>query len=1028
MPNLTDIPGISQIWTRTKGDPRIKIAILDGAADLERSCFQGAKFSQFKPYWSEDIELNEEYYYYLNLSLDFNKEQKDKKDDPDHDKEESKKEQEAFFAPFPPAIRQRIELSSHATHISSTILGQHGTPAPGIAPLCTALNIPISFAGDDFISPVNLTHAINTALKWGANIIHIAACHPTQTGVAPDLFARAVKQCQDNNMLIVAPGGNDKGECWCIPSILPGVITVGAMRDDGQPFKFSNYGGEYQNKGVMANGENILGAQPGTEEPIREKGTSCAAPIVTGISALLMSMQLQRGEQPNAEAVREAILNSAIPCNPEEVEEPERCLLGKLNIPGAFELLTGETLEPHPQPLSYEERGVRISRISRSQVLPGNATLEALPLTISSGRALETAFPAGDWERETYPEITPPKNISPVTTELIFQNRILNERYALASEAFHGSFSSVYPAIDLYNSYDQVAVKLFELQQNCQEINRNDFIWINLQNLQDFKKVQTESIRHEKQALSELQHPRIITLLDSGIDRDTDYEFHVFEWMEKTLEKHLEELPFIDWNYFYNHIGLPILEGLAFCHYHHYIHYDIHPSNILINSEGQVKIADFGVAKKLNEEFSISNPFNQIRRVNYTPPEISEGIFSYSIDNFSFGVLILDCLTDIAILNYEDIIEALQKLNAPATVKKLIATTVSLDLEKRPATAGILLSKFQAIQQVNTSTFPVKESEKILNSAVSASTPLTLISSDLVIENLSHTTKGITPSAASKLVYALGTIGYDFGNEARRDTFKQLMPAVNMDGAIIPANPYDSRQMVNYLSENPAEAKPLIWTLNQELTPIYALEPVSGFAADIYETLILMLAGQIQPENSDDFVERVSIPARLTDRTVELFSGQVVPVISLTNTRGMYGWKVNSLVDAALQTVITGETAPAQEIAMRKALSSFLSRVYYDLQNLGQLAKDRALNFSVTNAFQAASSFSQAISTGMQLDSIEVEKSPFCRINSDCWDVKLKFFDPENGSRAKKVFLFTIDVSDRIPVTLGHVRSWSVRK
>ncbi len=720
MPNLTDIPGISQIWTRTKGDPRIKIAILDGAADLERSCFQGAKFSQFKPYWAEDIELNEEYYYYLNLYLDFNKQQKDKKDDPDHDKEEAKKEREAFFAPFPPAIRQRIELSSHATHISSTILGQHGTPAPGIAPLCTALNIPISFAGDDFdfISPVNLTHAINTALKWGANLIHIAACHPTQTGVAPDLFARAVKQCQDNNMLIVAPGGNDKGECWCIPSILPGVITVGAMRDDGQPFKFSNYGGEYQNKGVMANGENILGAQPGTEEPIREKGTSCAAPIVTGISALLMSLQLQRGEQPNAEAVRQAILNSAIPCNPEEVEEPERCLLGKLNIPGAFQLLTGEKLEPHlqplsyqgvqephpqplsyqgvqephPQPLSYEERGVGISR---SQVLPGNATLEALPLTIPSGRALETAFPVGDWERE--------------------------------------------------------------------------------------------------------------------------------------------------------------------------------------------------------------------------------------------------------------------------------------------------------IQR-------------------------------------SEITQGVTPSAASKLVYALGTIGYDFGNEARRDTFKQLMPAVNMDGAIIPANPYDSRQMVDYLSVNPTEAKPLIWTLNQELTPIYALEPVSGFAADIYEILILMLQGQIQPENSDDFVERVSIPARLTDRTVELFSGQVVPVITLTNTRGMYGWKVNSLVDAALQTVITGETAPAQEIAMRKALSSFLNRVYYDLQNLGQLAKDRALNFSVTNAFQAASSFSQAISTGMQLDSIEVEKSPFCRINSDCWDVKLKFFDPENGRRAKKVFLFTIDVSDRIPVTLGQVRSWSVRK
>ena len=64
----------------------------------------------------------------------------------------------------------------------------------------------------------------------------------------------------------------------------------------------------------------------------------------------------------------------------------------------------------------------------------------------------------------------------------------------------------------------------------------------------------------------------------------------------------------------------------------------------------------------------------------------------------------------------------------------------------------------------------------------------------------------------------------------------------------------------------------------------------------------------------------------------------------------------------------------------------------------------------------------------MELDSIEVEKSPFCRLDSDCWDVKLKFFDPENGSRAKKVYRFTIDVSYIIPVTLGKVRSWSVPK
>ena len=55
MPDLITIPGIPELWTQTKGDPRIKIAILDGAADLDRACFQGANISQFKPYWAEDI-------------------------------------------------------------------------------------------------------------------------------------------------------------------------------------------------------------------------------------------------------------------------------------------------------------------------------------------------------------------------------------------------------------------------------------------------------------------------------------------------------------------------------------------------------------------------------------------------------------------------------------------------------------------------------------------------------------------------------------------------------------------------------------------------------------------------------------------------------------------------------------------------------------------------------------------------------------------------------------------------------------
>ncbi len=187
----------------------------------------------------------------------------------------------------------------------------------------------------------------------------------------------------------------------------------------------------------------------------------------------------------------------------------------------------------------------------------------------------------------------------------------------------------------------------------------------------------------------------------------------------------------------------------------------------------------------------------------------------------------------------------------------------------------------------------------------------------------------------------------------------------------------------------------------------------------------MLLAGQIQPQSSDDYIERVSIPGHLTDRTVELFSGQVVPVLVLPNIRGIYGWRVNALVAAAVDATSPDLSEP-ENVRMRRALKSFLHRIYYDLRNLGHLDRDRALNFAATNAFQAASTFADAINSGMELDSIEIEKSPFCRLNSNCWDVKLRFFDAENGQRAKKIYRFTIDVANIMPVTLGTVKSWSV--
>jgi len=291
-------------------------------------------------------------------------------------------------------------------------------------------------------------------------------------------------------------------------------------------------------------------------------------------------------------------------------------------------------------------------------------------------------------------------------------------------------------------------------------------------------------------------------------------------------------------------------------------------------------------------------------------------------------------------------------------------------------------------------------------------------------ESVGVAPSGVESSGVGGHVYMLGTLGYDFGTEARRDSFKQMMSPMSTGVSFVPPNPYDARQMVDYLREFPAEARSLIWTINLELTPIYALEPRGPFGADIYGAFRELLEGEIAAEDAPQYVERVSLPGRLTGRQVRLFSGQWVPVLEMEHSRGIYGWQVNRLISAALESVRRNGTQEADE-AVQANLRGFLNRIYYDLRNLGVISHDRALNFAATNAFQVAETFRSAVADGMQLDTIDVERSPYCRLDSDCWDVKLKFFDPENTRRARRVFRFTIDVSDVVPVTLGEVRSWA---
>lgn len=234
-------------------------------------------------------------------------------------------------------------MSLHGTHVTSIIFGQPDSPVTGIAPKCKGLIVPVFHDDRLNLSQLDLARAIEQAVNAGAHIINISGGQLTDEGEAEGWLKRSVQLCQEKNVLIIAAAGNDGCECLHVPAALPAVLAVGAMDDKGQPIAFSNWGESYQTQGILAPGENILGAQPGGGTT-RLSGTSFAAPFVTGVAALLLSLQIQRGETPDPQKVREAIIKSALPCTTADTSDQRRCLVGKINISGALEYLFGGTM------------------------------------------------------------------------------------------------------------------------------------------------------------------------------------------------------------------------------------------------------------------------------------------------------------------------------------------------------------------------------------------------------------------------------------------------------------------------------------------------------------------------------------------------------------------------------------------------------------------------------------------------------------------------------------------------------------
>ncbi len=155
--------------------------------------------------------------------------------------------------------------------------------------------------------------------------------------------------------------------------------------------------------------------------------------------------------------------------------------------------------------------------------------------------------------------------------------------------------------------------------------------------------------QNEALILSKLNHPNIISIYD--FDAQDGIDFLVMEYVPgQTLSARLERGPLTQDEVL--HIGRQIAASVKEAHDHGIIHRDLKPQNVLLTPKGQVKVADFGLAKLASPVIdpaattNVSRDLGLIGTLPYMPPEQLRGKpTDFRSDIYSAGAVLYELAT-----------------------------------------------------------------------------------------------------------------------------------------------------------------------------------------------------------------------------------------------------------------------------------------------------------------------------------------------------------------------------------------------
>jgi serine/threonine-protein kinase len=241
--------------------------------------------------------------------------------------------------------------------------------------------------------------------------------------------------------------------------------------------------------------------------------------------------------------------------------------------------------------------------------------------------------------------------------------RILSGRYVLNEIIGTGGMAVVYRAWDRVE-LREVAVKVLRSEYSADE----DFI---------------RRFNNEARAAAQMSHPNIVGMYDVGQDGDSRYI--VMEYVKgRTLKEVIRQSGRLKPQRAVQ-MTLRILAAVDHAHKSHIVHRDIKPQNILVDGEGTVKVADFGIARATNsstQTYTDSN--NVLGSVHYFSPEQASGqVADEKSDLYSVGVVLYEMVTGQVPFDGETAVSvALKHVQEPPKSARLMEPTVSKGLDE----------------------------------------------------------------------------------------------------------------------------------------------------------------------------------------------------------------------------------------------------------------------------------------------------------------------------------------------------------